>query len=147
MKIPFVPLSNLVNVNNLAYATPGSAGIDLIAAIDSNIILKPLERLLVSNGFKMQLPIGFEAQIRPRSGLALKSGITVLNSPGTIDSDYRGEVKTLLVNLGTEGFTITPGMRISQMIIANITQISFVITVSLDDTARGEGGFGSTGEI
>ena len=128
-----------------AYATKASAGMDLQAAISEDIILKPGERKLVDTGFAIALPENYEAQIRPRSGLALKNGITVLNTPGTIDADYRGEIKVILINLGDEDFTITRGMRIAQMIIAPVTQGSFVQVANLDDTDRGEGGFGSTG--
>lgn len=127
------------------YATPESAGCDLLAAIDSDITLSPLQRVLVPTGLKMMLPDGFEAQVRPRSGLALKHGITVLNTPGTIDADYRGEIGVILINLGQEDFTITRGMRIAQMIIAPVTQTTWQEVNALNDTARGEGGFGSTG--
>jgi dUTP pyrophosphatase len=127
------------------YATSGSAGLDLMAAIHEPLILAPLERALIPTGIAIALPEGFEAQIRPRSGLALKHGITCLNSPGTIDSDYRGEIKVLLINLGQEAFTIEPKMRISQMIIAEYAQAKFNICLSLEATERGSGGFGSTG--
>lgn len=127
------------------YETQHSAGLDLAAATDEVIVLKPGERALVPTGFSMALPDKYEAQVRPRSGLALKHGITVLNTPGTIDADYRGEVKVILVNLGDEAFTIERGMRIAQMVIAPVTQAAFQEVTNLDDTARGEGGFGSTG--
>ena len=127
------------------YATEQSAGCDLLAAIDSEIILKPGERKLVPTGIALGLPADFEAQVRPRSGLALKNGITVLNTPGTIDADYRGEVCVILVNLGQENFSITRGMRIAQMIIAPVTQGEWNVVADLDETARGSGGFGSTG--
>ncbi len=128
-----------------AYATAQSAGMDVMAAIGDKIVLAPLERQLIPAGFAMALPEGFEAQIRPRSGLAFKNGITVCNAPGTIDADYRGEVKVLLVNLSNEPFTIERGMRIAQLVIAPVTQASWQPVSSLDDTQRGAGGFGSTG--
>lgn len=129
------------------YETSGSAGMDLAAAIPEGeaITLAPGERTLVPTGFCMALPQGFEAQVRPRSGLAAKHGITVLNTPGTIDSDYRGEVKVILANLGTESFEISRGLRVAQMIIAPVTQASWRVTENLDETERGDGGFGSTG--
>jgi dUTP pyrophosphatase len=128
-----------------AYATEHSAGMDLMAAIVGDIILAPMERVLVPTGFIMALPEGYEAQIRPRSGLAYKDGITVLNAPGTIDADYRGEVKVLLVNLSNEPFTISAGMRIAQMVIAPYTKASLQHVDSVSETVRGAGGFGSTG--
>lgn len=128
-----------------AYATEQAAGADLLAAIDSDITIAPLERKLVPAGIALALPDGFEAQIRPRSGLALKNGITLLNTPGTIDADYRGEIKVLLINLGSEIFTISRGMRIAQMVIAPVAKVSWQEEESLDDTARAAGGFGSTG--
>lgn len=127
------------------YATEHSAGMDLMAAIVGDIILAPMERVLVPTGFIMALPEGYEAQIRPRSGLAYKNGITVLNAPGTIDADYRGEVKVLLINLGNESFTITAGMRIAQMVIAPYTKVSLDEVNTVSETVRGTGGFGSTG--
>ncbi|SCY51128.1 dUTP diphosphatase [Microvirga guangxiensis] len=129
------------------YETAGAAGMDLIAAnpADDPIILAPLERKLVPTGLIIQLEQGFEAQVRPRSGLAFKHGVTVLNAPGTIDADYRGEVQVLLVNLGAEAFTITRGMRIAQMIIAPVTTAEIVEVVAVNHTSRAAGGFGSTG--
>lgn len=127
------------------YMTEGSAGVDLRAAVDENIILKPMERRLIPTGFAMALPKNFEAQIRPRSGLAYKNGITVLNSPGTIDSDYRGEVKVLLINLGSEDFVIERGARIAQMIIQKYEKTAFSVVDELDETDRSSGGYGSTG--
>ena len=127
------------------YATPLSAGLDLRANIDSPIILGPMERCLVPTGLFMALPAGYEAQVRPRSGLALKKGITVLNSPGTIDADYRGEVCIILVNLSTEPFTIEDGERVAQMVIARHEQAEWEVTDVLDETERGEGGFGHSG--
>lgn len=127
------------------YATELSAGLDLRANIDSSIELKPLQRMLVSTGLFIELAKGYEAQIRPRSGLAFKHGITVLNSPGTIDADYRGEIKVLLVNLSNDVFTINDGERIAQIVIAKHEHISWKEVSSLDDTTRGAGGFGHTG--
>lgn len=127
------------------YATPLSAGLDLRANIDSPIILGPMERCLVPTGLFMALPAGYEAQVRPRSGLALKRGVTVLNSPGTIDADYRGEVCIILVNLSTEPFTIEDGERVAQMVIARHEQAEWEVTDVLDETERGEGGFGHSG--
>ncbi len=129
-----------------SYATLASAGMDLRANLDAPIILKSLERTLVPTGLFIELPIGSEAQIRPRSGLAFKNGLTVLNSPGTIDADYRGEVKVILVNLSKEDFTINDGERIAQMIIAKHEQAEWVEVQELEVSNRGEGGFGSTGK-
>lgn len=128
-----------------SYATEQSAGLDLRANIEHDITLKPMERLLVKTGLFMALPKGYEAQIRPRSGLALKHGITVLNSPGTIDADYRGEIMVLLVNFSNEDFVIKDGERIAQMVIAKFEQASFEEVNQLDETARGTGGYGHTG--
>jgi dUTP pyrophosphatase len=130
-----------------AYETEGAAGLDLRAAVadDAPLTLAPGEWTLVPTGLAMALPLGFEAQVRPRSGLAAKHGVTCLNSPGTIDSDYRGEVKVILINHGREPFVIRRGERIAQMIIAPVVQAAFELADSLDDTARGAGGFGSTG--
>lgn len=127
------------------YATELSAGLDLRANIDAPIELKPLERTLVSTGLFIELQKGYEAQIRPRSGLAFKNGITVLNSPGTIDADYRGEIKVLLVNLSNTPFIINDGERVAQMVIAKHEQITWQAVTSLDETERGAGGFGHTG--
>ena len=128
-----------------AYATDLSAGMDLRANLDEPIVLKPLERILVPTGLFMALPAGYEAQVRPRSGLAIKKGITVLNSPGTIDADYRGEVCVILVNLSSEPFTIADGERIAQMVIARHEQIEWQPVEVLGETERGAGGFGHTG--
>lgn len=128
-----------------AYQSDQAAGLDLMAAVETPITLSPLGRALVPTGLALALPAGFEAQVRPRSGLAAKHGITVLNSPGTVDADYRGEVKVILVNLSNEPFTIGRGERIAQMVIAPVTQASLVEVEALDATARGAGGFGSTG--
>ena len=128
-----------------AYATPQSAGMDLRANIEEPIIIKPLERKLIGTGLHIALPEGYEAQIRPRSGLALKHGITVLNSPGTGDADYRGEVMVLLVNLSDKDFVVNDGERIAQMVIAKHEQGDFIEVEVLDETERGEGGYGHTG--
>lgn len=128
------------------YQTPLSAGLDLRANIDEPIELKPLERKLIGTGLSIELPAGFEAQIRPRSGLAYKHGLSVLNSPGTIDADYRGEVKVLLVNLSNDSFTIEDGERIAQMVIAKHELITWQPVQELSDTERGAGGYGSTGK-
>ena len=129
-----------------AYATAQSAGMDLRANIDKPILLKSLDRQLIGTGLFIQLPEGYEAQIRPRSGLAAKHGITVLNAPGTIDADYRGEIKVILINLSHQSFVVNPGERIAQMVIAAHEKVEFNVVDKLDETARGEGGFGSTGK-
>ncbi len=128
-----------------AYATEGSAGLDLGAAITAPLRLEPGARALVPTGIAIALPAGYEAQVRPRSGLALNHGVTVLNSPGTIDADYRGEIQVLLINLGTESFAIEPGMRIAQMVIAAVAQARWREVKELPPSERGVGGFGSTG--
>lgn len=128
-----------------AYATSQSAGMDLRANLDNSITIHPMERILIPTGLFMALPPGFEAQIRPRSGLALKHGITVLNSPGTIDADYRGEIMVLLINLSVDDFIINDGERIAQMIIAKHETIEFAVVDKLDETERGSGGYGHTG--
>lgn len=127
------------------YQTPAAAGLDLRANIAEPITLRPLERILIPTGVFMELPAGYEAQVRPRSGLAYKHGISVLNSPGTIDADYRGEVKVLLVNLSNEPFVIEDGERVAQMVVARHEQISWKETRTLSETERGAGGYGSTG--
>lgn len=127
------------------YATPQSAGMDLRANIEQPIVLRPMERKLVTTGLHIALPPGYEAQIRPRSGLALKKGITVLNSPGTVDADYRGEIMVLLINFSNEDFVINDGERIAQMVIAKHEQAEFQLVESLDETERGSGGYGHTG--
>ena len=129
-----------------AYATPLSAGMDLRAHLDAPVVLQPLQRTLVPTGLYIALPQGFEAQVRPRSGLAAKHGITVLNTPGTIDADYRGEIRVILVNLSQEPFEIVPGERIAQMVIARHEQVQWEQVEELDSTERGAGGFGSTGK-
>ena len=147
------PILNLVRLPHgtdldlPSYETAGAAGMDLRAAVsaDEPMTLAPGKRALVPTGFIMEIPAGFEAQIRPRSGLAFKNGITCLNTPGTIDSDYRGEVKVLLINLGDDAFVIERGMRIAQMVIAPVTQVSVAEISEVSETKRGAGGFGSTG--
>lgn len=128
-----------------AYATELSAGMDLRANLETPVVLGPLERVLVPTGLFIALPAGFEAQVRPRSGLAAKHGITVLNTPGTIDADYRGEVKVILVNLSQEPFEIVPGERIAQLVVARHERVEWEPVETLDETERGAGGFGSTG--
>ena len=140
-------LAHGVDLSLPSYVTEGAAGMDLMAALPEgeDMVLRPGDRALVPTGLAIALPLGFEAQVRPRSGLAVKNGMTVLNSPGTIDSDYRGEVKVILINLGTEDFTITRGLRVAQMVIAPVTRGVWTETDHLPETDRGAGGFGSTG--
>jgi dUTP pyrophosphatase len=143
-----IAVSRLLHNTDLplpAYETAQSAGMDLAAAIDAPVTLAPGGRALVPTGLAIALPAGYEAQVRPRSGLAAKNGVTVLNTPGTVDADYRGEVKVILINLGDDAFEIERGMRIAQMVIAPVTQASFTEVDTLPETARGAGGFGSTG--
>lgn len=128
-----------------AYATPCSAGMDLRANLTEPLLLRPLERALVPTGLSIALPEGYEAQVRPRSGLAAKKGITVLNSPGTVDADYRGEIRVILVNLSAEDFVIEPGERIAQMVVARHERVEWEAADALEETERGAGGFGSTG--
>ena len=128
------------------YATEQSAGMDLRANLDAPVVLKPMERRLIPTGLHIALPVGYEAQVRPRSGLALKKGITVLNSPGTIDADYRGEICVILINLSQEPFVINDGERIAQMVIAKYEQVTWSQVEVLDETERGAGGFGHTGK-
>jgi len=129
-----------------SYATTSSAGVDLKAVIEEPITLRPLERKIIGTGLKIALPEGFEAQVRPRSGLAAKHGITVINAPGTIDADYRGEIGVILVNLSNDDFTIQPGERIAQLVLSQYQQIQWDEVETLPSTERGEGGFGSTGK-
>jgi len=140
-----VQVINKSNWPTPAYATELSAGVDVKANIDSPITLKPLERAMVPTGLFFALPEGTEAQVRPRSGLAAKHGITVLNTPGTIDADYRGEVKVILINLSNEEFVINPGERIAQIVFARFEKVDWEIVDTLEETTRGAGGFGSTG--
>jgi dUTP pyrophosphatase len=128
-----------------SYATPGSAGVDLAAALDADLLLAPGERAAVPTGIAIALPEGYEAQVRPRSGLALKHGITVLNSPGTIDADYRGEIQVILANLGREAVAIRRGQRVAQLVVAPVSRVAWQETGELPDSGRGAGGFGSTG--
>ncbi|MCL2501901.1 MAG: dUTP diphosphatase [Bacteroidales bacterium] len=128
------------------YATPAAAGMDLYAHIPESLVLQPLQRSLVPTGLFIELPVGFEAQIRPRSGLAAKHGVGVVNSPGTIDADYRGEIKVVLVNLSDTPFTLNPGERIAQMVVAAHARIAWQEVAQLNETERGAGGFGSTGK-
>lgn len=128
-----------------AYATADASGLDLRAHISESIVLQPLQRILIGTGLHIALPKGFEAQVRPRSGLALKHGITLLNSPGTIDADYRGEIKVLLINLGDQPFVVQDGERIAQLVVSAYERINWLPVTALDDTARGAGGYGSTG--
>lgn len=148
--VPTINIMRLDHADGLelpSYETDGSAGMDIRAAVseDESMIISPNQRALVPTGLVFEIPKGFEVQIRPRSGLAFKNGITCLNTPGTIDSDYRGEIKVLLINLGAEEFEITRGMRIAQMIVAPVTQAQLNEVSELGDTERGIGGFGSTG--
>ncbi|KAL0223726.1 hypothetical protein P9112_003116 [Eukaryota sp. TZLM1-RC] len=149
MTVPFISVKQLDHAIDLPLPTrqtPGSSGCDVCAAISSDIILHPNERSLVPTGLVLDIPIGFEVQVRPRSGLAYKHGVTVLNSPGTIDSDYRGEVKILLINHGVQSFTIKRGERIAQLVPSRVCHdVSFIQVSHVTDSIRGPGGFGSTG--
>jgi dUTP diphosphatase len=146
VEIDLLPLSHAEGLNLPSYSTVDSSGLDLPAAVSEDIILKPLERAIIPTGFKIALPSGCEGQVRPRSGLAAKHGVTVLNTPGTIDADYRGEIKVILINLGQQDFIISRGMRIAQMVIAKVEKaIINAEMVALSETERGERGFGSTG--
>lgn len=145
IEVALKPMDNAVGLQLPAYATAMSAGMDLTAALEEDIELGPGERALIPTGLSIALPKGFEAQIRPRSGLALNHGVTVLNSPGTIDADYRGEIKVILINHGQEPFTVKKGLRIAQMVVERHTHVDWKLVKSLDDSERGSGGFGSTG--
>ena len=145
MKVGIKRLDHAQDLPLPHYATTGSAGLDLLAAVEQEITLAPGQRMAVPTGIAIELPHGVEAQVRPRSGLALNHGITCLNAPGTIDSDYRGEVKVILINHGEEDFTIRRGDRIAQLVIAPVVHAQWVEVDSLGETVRGEGGFGSTG--
>tara|TARA_B100001094_G_scaffold331244_1_gene398913 strand:- start:732 stop:1169 length:438 start_codon:yes stop_codon:yes gene_type:complete len=140
-----VSVQNESNYELPTYATKSSSGLDLKAVLESPVVLKPLERRIILTGLKIALPEGYEAQVRPRSGLAAKYGITVLNSPGTIDADYRGEIGVILVNLSNTSFTIQPRERIAQLVVTKFEQIDWLPTNELSATQRGDGGFGSTG--
>ncbi|WP_018127624.1 dUTP diphosphatase [Balneola vulgaris] len=145
MKILFKKLPHAKDLALPSYETSSAAGMDIRAALEEPMVLKPGERALIPTGLQMAIPHGYEAQIRPRSGLAIRNGITMLNTPGTIDADYRGEVKVIAINLGQEDFEVSHGDRIAQMVIAPVTQFPVVEVENLDETERGEGGFGSTG--
>lgn len=145
VKVSVVQLPHGADLDLPHYATEHAAGMDLMAAVDSPVTLAPGERAIVPTGLSIALPVGYEAQVRPRSGLAAKHGVTVANAPGTIDADYRGEVGVILINLGKEVFTVERGMRIAQMVVAPVTMITWDKTDELLETQRGSGGFGSTG--
>lgn len=145
VRVALKPLDHAVGLTLPTYATTLSAGMDLTAALEEAIELNSGERALIPTGLSIALPAGYEAQIRPRSGLALKNGITVLNTPGTIDADYRGEIKVILVNLGKDPFVIERGMRIAQMVIARHSIVDWEVVADLEESERGSGGFGSTG--
>jgi len=145
VRIPILRAEEGADLPLPAYATPGAAGLDLIAAIPEPVTLAPGDRMLVSAGIRLALPEGYEAQVRPRSGLALKHGVTCLNSPGTIDADYRGVVSVILANLGAETFVIHRGDRIAQMVVAPVARVAWDAADELPPTERGEGGFGHTG--
>jgi dUTP pyrophosphatase len=146
IEVELTPLEHAVGLNLPTYATAQSAGMDLSAALEEALELEPGDRALIPTGLSIDLPPGFEAQVRPRSGLAIKHGVTVLNTPGTIDADYRGEIKVILINHGQEAFTIERGMRIAQMVVERYTHVNWSVVKELDDdTERDAGGFGSTG--
>lgn len=145
IEIPILRSKHAEEIPLPTYMTEHAAGMDVYAACDENIILKPGERFLVPSGFSIALPVGYEAQIRPRSGLAIKNGVTCLNSPGTIDADYRGEIKVILINLGQEDFKIQRGDRIAQMVVHKVERVEWLAEERLSETARNAGGFGSTG--
>ncbi len=147
VKVAITTLPHAEGLDLPSYATQHAAGMDLCAAVEADVIVAPGARVLVPTGLTIALPDGYEAQIRPRSGLALKNGIAVLNSPGTIDADYRGEVKIILANLGTEPFVITRGMRIAQMVVAAYARVAWDAVDELPESERGAGGFGSTGVL
>ena len=145
IEVPIVPLPHAEGLDLPEYKTLDSAGCDLLAAVAGDLALAPGARGLIPTGLTIALPPGYEAQVRPRSGLALKHGVTCLNTPGTIDADYRGEIGVILINLGPEPFTITRGMRIAQLIAAPVTRIQWIPSATLTESNRGAGGFGSTG--
>jgi dUTP pyrophosphatase len=145
ISIPLITLPHGADMDLPSYATEHAAGLDLMAAVAEPTAIEPGKWAMVPTGIAMALPVGYEAQVRPRSGLAAKHGVTVLNSPGTIDADYRGEIKVILINHGNSTYSVEPKSRIAQLVIAPITQISWEIAESLPETARGDGGFGSTG--
>jgi len=145
VKVKLLPLEHAVGLQLPTYATEQSAGMDLSAALEEAIEIGPGERALIPTGLSIALPAGYEAQIRPRSGLAINHGVTVLNSPGTIDADYRGEIKVILINHGQESFTVERGLRIAQMVVERYETVGWEVVETLEETDRGEGGFGSTG--
>jgi dUTP pyrophosphatase len=147
MRVEITRLPNGEGLPLPAAKTPGSAGLDLAAAIDDELLIPVGGRALVPTGFAMALPEGYEGQVRPRSGLAVQHGVTVLNAPGTIDADYRGEMKVPLINLGDRPFVVTRGMRIAQLVVAPVTAVRLFEVATLDETGRGSGGFGSTGTL
>ena len=144
-RVKVVCLPHAADLPLPAYQSPGAAGLDLVAAVEEPVTLRPGQRTLIPTGLILELPTGFEAQVRPRSGLAFNHGVTVLNSPGTIDSDYRGEIKVLLVNLGDRAFVLTRGERIAQMVVTRCERVALVAASTASATRRGAGGFGSTG--
>lgn len=146
INVQVLRLEHGTNLDLPRYETPGSAGMDLMAAIEEPINLSPSERALVPTGLAVAIPDGYEGQVRPRSGLAIKHGVTCVNSPGTIDSDYRGEIKVILVNLGTTDYQIEPGSRIAQIIFSTVSKASWRTVQELPESSRGSGGFGHTGE-
>jgi dUTP pyrophosphatase len=148
MRVNIIKLENLGDLPLPAYATVQSAGMDLMAALQERdvIIIKPMQRVLIKTGIVIVLPEGYEAQVRPRSGLAIKHGITVLNAPGTIDADYRGEISVILINQGQQEFIVTRGMRIAQLIISKYEKIAWNVVTEMSTTSRGTAGFGSTGQ-
>lgn len=145
VRVPVVRLPHAQDLSLPAYATTGAAGLDLVAAVAAPVVIPPGGRALVPSGIALAVPPGWEAQVRPRSGLALRHGITVLNSPGTVDSDYRGEVGVILANLGGDPFTVGRGDRVAQLVLAPVGRVRWEEVALLDDSARGHGGFGSTG--
>ena len=145
VRIPVRRLAHAAALPLPSYATPDSAGLDLMAAIDRPVTLPPGGRAMIPTGIALALPQGHEAQVRPRSGLAARHGVTLLNAPGTIDADYRGEVAAILINLGEEAFTVEPGMRVAQLVVAPVVTVDWAETDDLPESLRGEGGFGSTG--
>lgn len=145
ISVPILRLPHGADLPLPGYATPTSAGLDLLAALGGDVVLAPGSRTLVPTGIALALPVGYEAQVRPRSGLALKHGVTLLNSPGTIDADYRGEIGVILINLGTAPVTLHRGDRIAQLVVAPVTRIAWTETAELPTSERGAGGFGSTG--
>lgn len=145
LRIPMQMLPHAAGIGVPAYASSGASGMDLRACVDAPVVLKPGATALIPTGLALAIPEGFEAQIRPRSGLAFHHGIGMVNSPGTVDSDYRGEIKIILINWGTEPFTINRGERVAQMVFAGVRRVELQITDGLDETSRGSGGFGHTG--